>query len=127
MPIYRMCTYYTTMPGQTIFANPVTQTAEAVQALITFDNGGKPPAELPDFYRMSAEMVLVRNNVGDAYYVTTPKTCSCPSATYRSGPCKHQRKYFPAPEAPKPAASEPLVERGGFKPWSPLPGEMEAA
>ena len=117
---------------------PVTQSAEAVRALITFDNGGKPPAELPDFYRMSAEMVLVRNNVGDAYYVTTARSCSCPSANYRSGPCKHQRKYFPQPKAP--AAEEPaqgarrlarppdeLVERGGFKPWSPLPGEEKGA
>ena len=46
------------------------------------------------FYRLSADMVLVRNNKGDAYYMTTPKSCSCPAATYHpSQPCKHARKY----------------------------------
>ena len=54
---------------------------------------------MPDFYRLSGEMVLVRSNKGDAYYVTTPKSCSCPSATYNPGkPCKHSRRYFPQPK-----------------------------
>ena len=45
---------------------------------------------MPAFYRLSADLVLVRNNKGDAYYVTTPKSCSCPAATYNPGqPCKH--------------------------------------
>ena len=47
------------------------------------------------FYRLSGEMVLVKSNKGYAYYVVTPKACSCPSATYNLGQaCKHQRKYF---------------------------------
>ena len=59
---------------------------------------------MPAFYRLTGEMVLVRSNKGDAYYVVTPKTCSCPSATYHPGQaCKHQRKYFPVA---KPAKEE---------------------
>jgi hypothetical protein len=84
------------MFGKIILASPVTQTAESVKQLIKYFNHGQEPSEMPDFYRLSGEMVLVLNNKKDAYYVTTPKSCSCPSATYRPGsPCKHQRKYFP--------------------------------
>ena len=40
-------------------------------------------------------MVLVLSNKKDAYYVVTPKTCSCPAATYHPGqPCKHRAKFF---------------------------------
>src|SRR5512138_626613 len=90
------------MSGKTILevASPVTQTAEAVKTLITYHNHGHEPAEMPAFYRLTAEMVLVQSNKKDVYYVVTPKTCSCPSATYRPGsPCKHQRKYFPQPKS----------------------------
>ena len=66
------------MNGKTILSSPVTQTAVAVKELITFQNRGQQPAEMPTFYRLSADMVLVRNNKGDAYYVTTPKSCSLP-------------------------------------------------
>ena len=53
---------------------------------------------MPPFYRLGSEMVLVLSNKGDVYYVTMPKTCSCPSATYHPGqPCKHMRKHFPQP------------------------------
>ena len=84
------------MNGKINLSSPVTQTLAAVKRLITYQNQGQVPAEMPAFYRLSAEMVLVRNNRGDAYYVTTPKSCSCPAATYNPGhPCKHARKYFP--------------------------------
>ncbi len=86
------------MPNKTILelSSPVTQDAKAVKTLITFHNHGHEPAEMPAFYRLTAEMVLVRSNKGDVYYVVTSKSCSCPSATYRPGQtCKHQRTYFP--------------------------------
>ena len=87
------------MNGKINLSSPVTQTLAAVKQLITFQNQGQEPAEMPAFYRLSAEMVLVRNNKGDAYYVTTPKSCSCPAATYNPGhPCKHARKYFSQPK-----------------------------
>ncbi len=79
--------------------SPVTQTVEAVQQLIAYFNHGQTPEEMPSFYRLSGELVLVQAKKGDAYYVTTPKSCSCPSATYNPGkPCKHSRKYFPQPQ-----------------------------
>jgi len=78
--------------------SPVTQTVEAVQQLIAYFNHGQTPEEMPSFYRLSGELVLVQAKKGDAYYVTTPKSCSCPSATYNPGKlCKHSRKYFPQP------------------------------
>lgn len=125
------------MPGHILVADPVTQTAEAVKALITYDNHGQPPVEMPDFYRMSAEMVLVRNNKKDAYYVTTPRSCSCPAATYRTGPCKHQRKYFPQPKksqaeleaesdamlAAHHTSARKLARPEAFRPFDTLPSE----
>lgn len=100
-------------------ASPVTQTAEAVKQLIAFYNHGQQPEEMPPFFRLSAEMVLVRNNKGDAYYVTTPRDCSCPARCYNPGkPCKHQRKYFPAAQnATARPQAEPSLISGPFKPF----------
>jgi len=79
---------------------PVTQSTEAVRALLKFSNHGREVAELPPFYRLGAEMVLVQSNKGDVYYVTTPRDCSCPAQSYNPGqPCKHMRHYFPAPKS----------------------------
>jgi hypothetical protein len=76
-------------------SSPVTQICEAVKQLIAYHHHGQAPREMPDFYRLSSEMVLVLSNKKDAYYVVTPKTCSCPAATYRPGqPCKHRAKFF---------------------------------
>jgi hypothetical protein len=86
------------MNRKIVVAFPVTQTREAVTQLIAYFNHGQQPEEMPSFYRLSSDMVLVQSNKGDAYYVTTAKSCSCPSATYNPGkPCKHSRKYFPQP------------------------------
>jgi hypothetical protein len=74
---------------------PFTQSAEAVKQLIAYQTYGREPAEMPPFYRLGCEMVLVQSNKKDVYYVTTPEVCSCPAATYHPGPCKHSRKYFP--------------------------------
>jgi|SRR5271157_2658492 len=73
---------------------PESQSIEAVKALIAFYNHGEEPAEMPAFYRLSGEMVLVLSNKKDNYYVVTSEACSCPSFSYRGGPCKHQRMYF---------------------------------
>jgi|SRR5271157_2885000 len=73
---------------------PETQSIEAVKALIAFYNHGEEPLEMPAFYRLSGEMVLVLSNKKDTYYVVTANACSCPSGAYRGGPCKHQRMYF---------------------------------
>jgi len=98
------------MLNKPLLASPVTQSRDAVKQLIAYQTHGQEPQEMPDFCRLSGEMVLVRNNKKYAYYVTTPKTCSCPSATYRPGsPCKHQRKYFPQPKTAAPVSTEDSI------------------
>ena len=103
------------MLNKLVIASPVTQARAAVEQLIRYHNHGQQPVEMPDFYRLSGEMVLVLNNKKDAYYVTTPKSCSCPSATYNPGkPCKHSRKYFPQP---KREAEATIDLRSGLPGW----------
>ena len=104
------------MLNKPLLASPVTQGREAVKQLIAYHNHGQEPAEMPAFYRLTVEMVLVLNNKKDAYYVVTPTTCSCPAATYNPGqPCKHARKYFP-----KPKVTAPTVD--SIKPEGKWPG-----
>ncbi len=99
------------MNGKTILAGPVTQTAAAVKQLIAYHNHGQEPEEMPDFYRLTGDMVLVLSNKKDAYYVTTPKVCSCPAATYHPGPCKHARKYFPESKTIRPMSMAGTLEQ----------------
>ena len=87
------------MDGRIFVAYPVTQTRVAVEQLIAYFNHGQQPEEMPSVYRLYDELVMVTSNKGDAYYVTTPKSCSCPASVYNPGkPCKHSRKYFPQPK-----------------------------
>jgi hypothetical protein len=45
----------------------------------------------------------------------------------REHQCKHQRKYFLQSEAAKSVSdSEPLIKRGGFKPFDQMPSEEKA-
>lgn len=113
--------------NKTLASSPVTQGREAVKQLITYHNHGVEPQKMPDFYRLTGEMVLVLNNKKDAYYVCTPRSCSCPAATYHPGqPCKHARKYFPQAMREVATTNEPLIKRGGFKPFDTLPSEEKA-
>ncbi len=107
---------------------PITQSVEAVKNLLAFVGRSADPMP-SDVTLDNGRMVLVLNNKKDAYYTCTARACSCPSATYRhNGPCKHQRKYFPLREAAKTvSSSEPLVQRGGFKPFDTLPSEKGVA
>ena len=90
------------MLNKTLLASPVTQSRDAVKQLIAYFNHDKAPEEMPDFYRLKGEMVLVRSKKGDAYYATSPKTCSCPSAIYNPGrPCKHSLRFFPSAAKPE--------------------------
>ena len=86
------------MTTRVLFGAPVTQSTEAIESLLKYL--GKPIDPLPDVVKL-LDMVLVLNNRKDAYYITTAKSCSCPSAAYRPGQkCKHQRRYFPGTDAP---------------------------
>ena len=68
-----------------------TQEPQAVEALAAYLN--KP---VQDGVLDLGDVKLVKSNRGDAFYVVTATGCSCPSATYHGGPCKHQRKHFGA-------------------------------
>jgi hypothetical protein len=74
-----------------------------VKALLSFL--GKPTDPLPETVLLANGAVLTMSSKRDVYYVTTPKSCSCPSASWRPGKaCKHQRKHFAA-EARGPSPS----------------------
>jgi hypothetical protein len=106
---------------------PVTQSVDAIKSLLAYVGRASDP--LPsDVSLENGRMMLILSNKKDAYYTCTAKTCSCPSAAYRPGQsCKHQRKFFGESRVvTKPKSSEPLVKRGGFKPFDELPGEKVA-
>ena len=106
---------------------PVTQTARAVVELLNFL--GKPANPLPEFIELQG-MVLVLGNKKDAYYTTTEKCCSCPSATYRPGQkCKHQRQFFPQATNPAVIESEESIRPSGKWPGGhngPVDNDMGA-
>lgn len=105
-------------------SGPVTQSADSVKTLLAFVGRASDPMP-SDVTLDNGRMVLVLSNKKDAYYTCTAKACSCPAAHWNHGSCKHQRKYFPQSEAAKPVSNdEPLVQRGGFKPFSLVPGEV---
>ena len=71
--------------------SPITQSSSAVVGLL--NSLGRPTEPLPELVDLGT-VKLVQSNKGDVYYTVTAKECSCPSFTYRGGPCKHQRKHF---------------------------------
>jgi hypothetical protein len=67
--------------------SPLTQSAEAVKALIEFVTT-EPCEELPANFALSNGAQLTKSCKGDVFYMTTLTACSCPGFTYR-GSCKH--------------------------------------
>lgn len=60
---------------------PVTQSLDAVKALLTWK--GRAANPLPQFVEMREDegrVMLVLSNKKDAYYTVTATKCSCPSA-----------------------------------------------
>jgi hypothetical protein len=117
------------MAGRTILKveNPTTQNIDSVKSLLAYVGRASDP--LPtDVSLEGGRLVLILSNKKDAYYCTTARACSCPANTWHPGtPCKHQRKHFPqAKVATKATANEPLIKRGGFKPFDEMPGEEKA-
>jgi hypothetical protein len=111
------------LEGQT---GPVTQSVEAVKSLLAFVGRASDPLPL-DVSLDNGRLMLVLNSKKDAYYTSTSTACSCPSAHWHRGPCKHMRKHFPQSEAAKAvSANELLIKRGGFRPVDTLPGEERA-
>jgi hypothetical protein len=93
--------------------SPITQSTEAVKALLAFKKVASDP--LPQEVSLDGgRLVLVLSNKRDVYYTVTERACSCPAATYHRGPCKHQRKYFPQPKP----AEEPTIDlRASLPGW----------
>lgn len=71
----------------------ISQNVEAVVEHLNYL--GRPTEPLPEAVDLGA-VKLVRSNKSDVFYCVTATSCSCPSALYRPGQCKHQRKYFPS-------------------------------
>ena len=101
---------------------PVTQSLAAIKNLLAYVGRASDPMP-SDVSLDNGRLVLVLSNKKDAYYTVTEKKCSCPAATYHQGPCKHQRKYFSVAKVEQSTASEPLIKRGGFRPFDEMPGE----
>lgn len=117
--------------SKTIFdgASPKTQSVEAVKALLTWRGRATDP--MPSTIEFANEgeesrLVLVLSNKRNSYYVVTPAKCSCPSQTYRGGPCKHMRKHFGA-RMEQARTSSIRPDMRGFKPVDSIPGEESAA
>jgi len=111
------------MTGRTLvqIENPTTQRTDAVEALAAFLH--KP---IEGGVLDLGSLKLVKSNKGDAFYGVTATKCSCPSAAYRPAQsCKHQRAHFGA-KVEQSTASEPLIQRGGFRPVDLLPSEERA-
>ena len=109
------------MVGKTLvqIENPTTQRTDAVEALAAFLHKLIEGGVLD-----LGSLKLVKSNKGDAFYGVTATKCSCPSAAYRPGQsCKHQRKFFSVAKVEQSTATEPLIQRGGFRPFDEMPGE----
>jgi hypothetical protein len=109
---------------------PITQTVEAVKALLLWRGRAADP--LPEFVEMGEEdsrLVLVLSNKKDAYYTTTARDCSCPAHNWHPGQrCKHQRKRFPESKTIRPVSMAGPLELGDHTPFKPfLEDEARAA
>jgi len=70
--------------------NPVSQTVDAVKSLLAYMH--RPSDPLPSFVELNGHVRLTLSKDKQAYYVTTPKDCSCPARAYRPGTtCKHMK------------------------------------
>jgi hypothetical protein len=92
-------------------SGPVTQSRDAVKTLLSFVGRASDPMP-SDVTLDNGRVVLILSNKKDCYYVVTQKACSCPAASYHHGPCKHQRKYFPQPEAAKVVSTNDSIRNG---------------
>lgn len=66
---------------------PLTQDSKAVKTLIEFLTG-MPCKKLPDTFALANGSHLTKSSKGDAYYMTTATSCSCPGFVYHQT-CKH--------------------------------------
>jgi len=55
---------------------------------------------------------FIKSSNGRGYYMVTEETCTCPSFTYRGGPCKHQKRLSQVLEERVKADSSPKLPAG---------------
>jgi len=95
--------------------NPVTQTVDAVKALLAYMH--RPAEPLPLFVALNDRVRLTLSKDKQAYYVTTAKGCSCPARIYNPAkPCKHMRALEVDIAKDGEESILPANMRGGFKP-----------
>ena len=105
---------------------PITQSVDAVKSLLQWKKIASDP--LPaDVSLDNGRLVLVLSNKKDVFYTVTATKCSCPSAAYRGGRCKHMRHYFPQEQVATAAEPSSIRPTGSFKPFDLLPSEKRAA
>ena len=106
---------------------PVSQSIDAIKSLLAYVGRSADPLPV-DVSLDNGRMVLVLSNKKDVFYTVTANKCSCPSAAYRGGRCKHQRHYFPQEQvvtAAEPSSIRPEGKwSGGLNgPVDKIPGE----
>ena len=112
---------------------PITQSVDAVKLLLSFvGRASDPLPTFAEFGQGEGRVVLVLSNKRDSYYTVTSTKCSCPSATYHNGRCKHQRRHFPQEQAMTVADGGSIRPEGKWAggmngPVSTIPGEERAA
>jgi len=96
------------MTGKTLveIQTPVTQTVDAVKALLAYMH--RPAEPLPEFVELDGRVRLTRSKDGKAYYLTTTKDCSCPARAFNPGAaCKHMKALQASIEEQEEKASCP--------------------
>jgi hypothetical protein len=103
--------------GRIIFDGGIkTQSIDAVKGMIEFLTG-EQVRELPAVVRLANGWHLTRSSKGDAYYMTSPRECSCPGYYYRRT-CQHVKSLLDAEEA----KGVLLLDAHA---WEPTSGEIE--
>ena len=101
---------------------PTTQTLEGVRELLVYLK--RPVDPLPVFIELAGNVRLTKSQKGDCYYTTTLKECSCKARTFNPArSCKHIVALRLAYEEKIVRDNEPLIQRGGFKPFDLMPDE----
>jgi hypothetical protein len=104
---------------------PTTQTLDSVRELLVYLK--RPVDPLPVFIELKGNVRLTKSQKGDCYYTSSLSECSCKARTFNPArPCKHMVVLRLAYEEKIVRDNEPLIQRGGFKPFDLMPDEKRA-
>jgi len=101
---------YKMSEGKVLFdgVGPKTQSVESVKVMLEYLKG-EQLRELPAVVRLANGWQLTRSSKGDAYYMTSPRECSCPGFCYRRT-CQHVKSLRGAGEQQPQKKDEQLSE-----------------